>query len=416
MAYDVFISYSRRDMSVIDKFVKGLTDAGYTVWIDRTGVSGGEEFRRKIVQGIKQSSVVLFFSSVNSNASEWTVKEIVYAVNKKKVIIPVRLDNTEYDEIIDFDICGLSYVECDPSQPLSCLDLLVTYIANHIGRRQATATPAAASKTDQTTNGSRTPEELYLLGNSCYVKKDYEQAVKYFRLAAEQEYVFAQYMLGLCYYYGRGVARDYSEAVKWYRKAAEQGDADAQTNLGNRYYNGQGVAQDYNEALKWYRKSAEQGNAIAQYMLGLCYHNGKGVTQDYVEAVKWYRKAAEQGDADAQNNLGNRYCNGEGVAQDYAEAVKWYRKAAEQGDANGQNGLGNCYYYGRGVAQDYGEAVKWYRKAAEQGDAGAQFDLGFCYEKGKGVAKDIDEAAKWYRKAAEQGNADAIKALKRLGK
>ena len=218
MAYDVFISYSRRDMSVIDKFVKGLTDAGYSVWIDRTGVSGGDEFRRKIVQGIKQSSVVLFFSSVNSNASEWTVKEIVYAVNKKKVIIPVRLDNTEYDEIIDFDICGLSYVECDPSQPLSCLDLLVTYIANHIGRRQATATPVAASKTVQTTNDNRSTKELYSLGYSCYQKEDYEQAVKYFRLAAEQEYVFAQFMLGLCYYYGRGVARDYGEAVNLYRK------------------------------------------------------------------------------------------------------------------------------------------------------------------------------------------------------
>ena len=267
MAYDVFISYSRRDMSVIDKFVKGLTDAGYSVWIDRTGVSGGDEFRRKIVQGIKQSSVVLFFSSVNSNASEWTVKEIVYAVNKKKVSIPVRLDNTEYDEIIDFDICGLSYVECDPSQPLSCLDLLVTYIANHIGRRQATATPVAASKTVQTTNDNRSTKELYSLGYSCYQKEDYEQAVKYFRLAAEQEYVFAQFMLGLCYYYGRGVARDYGEAVNLYRKAAEQGDADAQNNLGNCYYYGNGVAQDYGEAVKWYRKAAAQGYEEAKAKL-----------------------------------------------------------------------------------------------------------------------------------------------------
>ncbi|MBQ7733902.1 MAG: SEL1-like repeat protein [Synergistaceae bacterium] len=33
------------------------------------------------------------------------------------------------------------------------------------------------------------------------------------------------------YYFGRGVAKNYSEAVKWFRKAAEQGDTDAQNAL-----------------------------------------------------------------------------------------------------------------------------------------------------------------------------------------
>ena len=34
---------------------------------------------------------------------------------------------------------------------------------------------------------------------------------------------------------GEGVPQDYKEAVKWYRLAAEQGDAIAQTNLGIMY-------------------------------------------------------------------------------------------------------------------------------------------------------------------------------------
>ena len=84
--------------------------------------------------------------------------------------------------------------------------------------------------------------------------------------------------------------KNYTQAVKWYRKAAEQGDAYAQNNLGVCYKNGQGVTQDYYEAVKWYRKAAEQGHARAQFNLGVCYKNGQGVTQDYYEAVKWYRK------------------------------------------------------------------------------------------------------------------------------
>ena len=53
---------------------------------------------------------------------------------------------------------------------------------------------------------------------------------------------------------------NYAEAVKWYRIAAEQGDADAQFNLGLLYNNGDGVTQNYTEAAKWYHKAAEQGD------------------------------------------------------------------------------------------------------------------------------------------------------------
>jgi TPR repeat protein len=46
---------------------------------------------------------------------------------------------------------------------------------------------------------------------------------------------------GVLYYYGRGVKRDYGEAMRWYRKAADQGDAFAQNNVGWLYANGLGV-------------------------------------------------------------------------------------------------------------------------------------------------------------------------------
>ena len=58
---------------------------------------------------------------------------------------------------------------------------------------------------------------------------------------------------------GQGVRQDYAEAVKWYRLAADQGLADAQDNLGQTYDQGQGVQQDFIEAMKWLRKAADQG-------------------------------------------------------------------------------------------------------------------------------------------------------------
>ena len=56
----------------------------------------------------------------------------------------------------------------------------------------------------------------------------------------------AQFNLGLTYHYGYGVQQDYDEAFKWYSLAADQGLASAQNNLGLMYYLSDGVAQDYN--------------------------------------------------------------------------------------------------------------------------------------------------------------------------
>ena len=62
------------------------------------------------------------------------------------------------------------------------------------------------------------------------MEEDKEEAVKWFRKAAEQGHAGGQRSLGICYAYGEGVVEDKEEAVKWYRKAAEQGDGLATKN------------------------------------------------------------------------------------------------------------------------------------------------------------------------------------------
>ena len=57
---------------------------------------------------------------------------------------------------------------------------------------------------------------------------------------------------------------DDAQAVRWYRLAAEQGNAGAQTNLGLLYDNGDGVPEDDVFAYMWYNLSAAQGNETAR--------------------------------------------------------------------------------------------------------------------------------------------------------
>ncbi len=66
------------------------------------------------------------------------------------------------------------------------------------------------------------------------------------------------------YISGEGVEKDYYEAVKWYRKAAEQDFTDAQNVLGLLYENGAGVEEDYYKAVDWYKKAAAKGNNNAK--------------------------------------------------------------------------------------------------------------------------------------------------------
>ncbi len=60
------------------------------------------------------------------------------------------------------------------------------------------------------------------------------------------------------------MAKDYAEAVRRLRKAADQGDAAAQDALGGMYVFGLGVKQDFVQAHMWYNLAAAQGEKLGR--------------------------------------------------------------------------------------------------------------------------------------------------------
>lgn len=219
---------------------------------------------------------------------------------------------------------------------------------------------------------------------------------------AKQGNKIAQCNIGICYYNGiGGVRKDYAQAVSWFRKSAEQGYSNAQGMLGLAYASGHGVAKDYKMAVYWYQKAANQGNGAALNNLGVLYKTGKGVPKNIYKAAELYQQAADKGDEVAQYNLAGCYSNGDGVTKNEYTAFRYYEKSAEQGYANAQYKLGRCYDLGSGTTKSDYQAVKWYRKAAEQGHTNAQHYLGKAYYSGTGVEKNFDSAVIWLRKAKE---------------
>ena len=62
------------------------------------------------------------------------------------------------------------------------------------------------------------------------------------------------------YAVGRGVPQDDAEAVRWYRLAANQGFTAAQVNLGMMYAQGRGVSQDRVAAHMWLSLAVAQAS------------------------------------------------------------------------------------------------------------------------------------------------------------
>lgn len=162
------------------------------------------------------------------------------------------------------------------------------------------------------------------------------EAVKWFRLSAEQGYVPAERELGLIYggrqviyhLFGSGPRQDLKEAAKWYRRAPEHGDAKAQLDLAVFYWNGHGVRQSWSEGTKWLGLAAESGNTTAQDKLSWAYFSAKGVPRNDVEAYKWLDIAIALGEADRTVSVQTKQERLEGL-----QVITKSLKPAQIGDA-----------------------------------------------------------------------------------
>lgn len=119
--------------------------------------------------------------------------------------------------------------------------------------------------------------EAAILANNAYAKHDMKKGVKLLNDASKTN-AQAMYLLGALYEAGKGVDKDMATAVDYMRKSADMGYGAAECALADMYYEGRGVEQSYEKAVEWYAKANAQGqlteNAAKRY--ASCYEDGKG--------------------------------------------------------------------------------------------------------------------------------------------
>ncbi len=187
--------------------------------------------------------------------------------------------------------------------------------------------------------------------------------------------------------------------------AAREDVLDAQALLGQILLEGQGIAQDQPLAVSWFDIAARRGHVMARNMLGRCHEHGWGCAADASLAARHYRLAAAAGLDWAMYNYANLLATGRGVVEDQLQALSLYRRAAEMGHAKSMNLLGRYMEEGRVCPADPAAARDWYRRSAEGGDFRGQFSFAAVLtDEGK-----IEDALVWLRKALAGGNLNFLR-------
>ena len=118
MAYDIFISYRREGGEKTARLVQLiLEDYGYKVFLDYDSCNASS-WEKKIKSGIEESEVFLFILSKGAldrcrNEGDWVRKEVEYAYELKKNIVPINPDR-------EFDVF-----------PADCPELVRTALGQH---------------------------------------------------------------------------------------------------------------------------------------------------------------------------------------------------------------------------------------------------------------------------------------------
>ena len=134
--------------------------------------------------------------------------------------------------------------------------------------------------------------EFEIKSDDANLEQEYRDELDKWMLRAYEGDRDAQFKVGVLFTNDQFDRPDFEQAVYWYKQAARQGHVLAQYNLGHQYLTGVGVAKNDQTAMQWWRQAAEQDHALAQFNVGRAYYLGIGLSEDHIQSKYWFERAA----------------------------------------------------------------------------------------------------------------------------
>lgn len=220
---------------------------------------------------------------------------------------------------------------------------------------------------------------FYHLATAAQASGRHRRAVPLYEQAAENGVAAALTRLGDYHNFGlRPVREDAEQAVEFYRQAAEAGDPAGMATLAFMYRLGRGVETNTAEMVRLMQMAADAGYPFAQFNLGQTYLRGEGVRggvdealgiPDARRAVPLLVAAANSGNIEAVQDLIELYSDGaEGVPPSDFLRGGWVEILADTGNPEGIAARGFLYEQGIGRGANPELAAADYVAALETGE------------------------------------------------
>jgi hypothetical protein len=130
----VFTSYSRRDIEIVDMIVAKMSAAGIQVWIDREAIKAGNTWRVQIVQAIDTCNAFVLMLSPNSAASDNVRKEIDLSQDSGRTIFAVMLEPVKLPAEIRYQLAGLQFIDIQMLGLEQAVDQLIGTVREHLAK------------------------------------------------------------------------------------------------------------------------------------------------------------------------------------------------------------------------------------------------------------------------------------------
>lgn len=248
--------------------------------------------------------------------------------------------------------------------------------------------------------------------------------VEAFKKQAEQGKAISQYMIGVAYAEGRGVAVDEIVAFEWFEKAAMKGELRSQNIVSEDYLFGE---KDYSlekkqVGLKYLVNLADNNVAWAPQLLLEIYTLGNvsGIPADPEKTFEYARKYAAVGNIYAAQILAWIYdsVHNDGIFSklvkynDDEKAAEIYQRLIEVKEpdisGNAALSLGKMTMEGRGVQADNDKAIDYFQIASNYGSLEAKVNLIKAYNSENNTTKPGIEAFHYANEIIRKGNEEYL--------
>lgn len=106
----VFISYSSKDTEIVNEVVNMLEASGISYWKAPEMIPAGSNYAKEIPRVICECDIFLLIISEDSQRSIWVEKEIDFAINNRKVIVPLKLTEGKLTDMFSFYLNNVQMV------------------------------------------------------------------------------------------------------------------------------------------------------------------------------------------------------------------------------------------------------------------------------------------------------------------